>query len=133
MKDFVISMFLLFLIFGGFYLYNNTTIIRQKQPNVEKLLETEQEIGHRIELLLTVQSILLCESSGKHENVWGDKNYKYPAYGIAQIQERTFYWLSDKAGFKNMKWKNKNDQIKLLMWAVENDYGELWTCYKEWK
>ena len=73
---------------------------------------------------------MLISSGGLHENVWGDKNYIHKAYGIAQFQKRTFYWLMDISGKKNMKWKNKDDQIKLLKWALENGQGELWSCYR---
>ena len=91
---------------------------------------------HRIEEIdkkkinIISKKVIQCESEGKHDGVWGDKNYPYPAYGIAQMQKRTFYWLMDISGKKNMKWKNKDDQIKLLKWALENGQGELWSCYR---
>ena len=136
MKDFLIILFFIgFFVLGGFgfvWILSDSSSTKQ-QPNIEKLLEADKEITDRIELLLTVNSIILCESSGKHENTWGDKNYKYPAYGIGQFQKRTFYWLSEKAGYKNLKWESKKDQVKLLMWAVDNKYGKLWTCYKNIK
>ena len=121
------------ILLGSFLGYTFVYYLPQQKspPNIEKLLEAEAEITNKIELLLTVHSIIICESSGRHENIWGDKNYKFPAYGIAQIQERTFYWLANKANFKHMKWKDKKDQIKLLMWAIENGYGSLWTCFKK--
>ena len=76
-----------------------------------------------------MEAIIQCESSGEHEGKWGDIEKKYPAYGIAQFQERTFYWLSEKAGTKG-NWKNKYDQIDLLEWAIDNGYSYLWTCAK---
>ncbi len=92
--------------------------------------EAEAVIRHRIELLLTTQSIIMCESGGKHDGVWGDSNLKYPVYGIGQFQERTFYWLAKQAGFKKVSWKKVDDQLRLLLWAVDNGYAGLWTCYR---
>ena len=78
---------------------------------------------------IIIKKIIQCESEGK-EDIWGDKNYKFPAYGIAQMQKRTFYWLMGISGKKNMKWKNKDHQIELLEWALQNGQGNLWTCYR---
>jgi len=79
-----------------------------------------------------IDKILQCESENKH-HIWGDLNYIYPAYGIAQFQKRTFLWLSKIAGKKNRQWKNKEHQIELLIWAIENGHGRLWTCYRWYK
>ena len=75
-----------------------------------------------------IEKIIQCESGGIHEK-WGDLDKKYPVYGVAQFQERTFYWLADLAG-QELEWKNEQDQRWLLEWAIENDYGYLWTCYR---
>lgn len=82
---------------------------------------------------MLVERIIQCESSNRHEGIWGDINYKYPAYGIAQFQERTFNWLAKLSGEKGLSWKNKQDQIWLLNWAIENGWGHLWTCYRKIK
>lgn len=88
---------------------------------IEKLNKEKTEV--------IIRKIIQCESEGK-EDVWGDKNYIYPAYGITQIQNRTFLWLSDISGKKNLKWKNPKHQIELLKWALLNGQGDLWTCYR---
>lgn len=87
------------------------------------------ETIHKQKIKEVVNKVIQCESEGKH-NVWGDLNLKYPVYGIAQMQYRTFRWLSNISGKKGMKWKNKDHQIQLLEWALQNDLGELWTCYR---
>ena len=88
------------------------------------------EIQHQIELLLTAQNIVMCESSARHDGVWGDKHKSYPAYGIGQFQERTFYWLADKAEMTGLKWNKVDDQLRLLLWAIDNGHANLWTCYR---
>lgn len=72
-------------------------------------------------------NITQCESSGRHENIWGDGG---KSYGIAQFHERTFNWMKNLAGHPEYKWKNKADQLALLDWAIRNGYGGHWRhCY----
>jgi hypothetical protein len=78
-----------------------------------------------------VLKVLQCESSFRN-NVWGDVDTKYPSYGIAQFQERTFNWLKELAGRKELNWKNPSDQIWLLRWSIEHGYGHYWTCYRKY-
>lgn len=73
-----------------------------------------------------VARVIMCESGGQHEGVWGDHG---KAYGIAQFWEKTFYWLADLAQLKDPDWYNREQQIYLLEWGIENGYGYLWTCY----
>ena len=75
------------------------------------------------------ERIIHCESRGIH-NVWGDLDYKYPAYGKWQFQERTFYWMADLAGYKGLNWKNEHHQDLVGMWALENGYESHWSCYR---
>lgn len=76
-----------------------------------------------------VDKIIKLESGGKHSGVWG----KAGEYGIAQFKQSCFVWMSKKAGFKNMEWKNKEHQIKLLTWAVENNlHRKYWTTARKY-
>lgn len=52
------------------------TIYRYKVLGVGVDSEKHKEI---------IERILFCESSNRHEGVWGDLNYKHHAYGIAQF------------------------------------------------
>lgn len=74
------------------------------------------------------ERIIWCESRGIHD-VWGDLDYKYPAYGKWQFQERTFYWMADLAGYGGLNWKNEHHQDLVGMWALENGMGKHWSCY----
>ena len=100
------------------------TIYRYKVLGVGVDSEKHKEI---------IERILFCESSNRHEGVWGDLNYKHHAYGIAQFQRRTFYWMAGLSGMQGLNWKNKEDQIWLLNWALENNLGKHWTCYNKIK
>ncbi len=96
------------------------------KPGIEKIRQEEKQ--KKVETI--VNKVIKCESpEGKHD-VWGDKHYIYPAYGILQFQRRTFYWLVSISGKKGLNWKKKDDQIELAKWAIENNQGELWTCYR---
>lgn len=71
--------------------------------------------------------IVLCESGLKHEGIWGDGGR---SYGIAQFQYATFRDLRGQAGRPDLRWKNRDDQLWLLDWALRHGYGRYWTCYK---
>jgi hypothetical protein len=73
-------------------------------------------------------NITFCESSNRHEETWGDGG---AAYGVAQFHKPTFNWMKNLAGHPEYNWKSKDDQLKLLDWAIRNGYGKHWgTCYK---
>jgi hypothetical protein len=71
-------------------------------------------------------SIILCESGCKHTGVWGDGG---KSYGIAQFKYKTFCELRTEAGLPALRWKNRDDQVRLLDWALRHGYGKYWTCY----
>lgn len=74
-----------------------------------------------------VSDVTTCESSNRHENVWGDGG---KSYGVAQFHKRTFDWMKKLAGHPEYDWKNRENQISLLSWAIKNGYGSHWqTCY----
>jgi hypothetical protein len=75
-----------------------------------------------------VYDVIWCESKGDHSAI-GDLNYEYQAFGIAQFQIRTFNWLKELSGYYNLRIENEKDQIILLNWAINNDFGYLWSCY----
>jgi len=73
------------------------------------------------------EDIIQCESRGLM--VWGDLDKPHKAYGVAQFQKRTFDWLCKLSG-KTLDYHSAQDQRELLRWAIENDYGYLWTCHR---
>jgi hypothetical protein len=72
--------------------------------------------------------ILTCESGIRHKGVWGDGG---ESYGVAQFQRATFRDLQTQAGRPELRWKNRDDQIWLLDWALRHGYGRYWTCYQK--
>jgi len=106
--------------------------------NDVKDLKTLNELRTPIELSLKaievseeMYQLIDCESKWDSEAI-GDLDYDYPAYGLIQIQERTWDWLC-RLSDKQLDYYNPRDQIELLKWAMENDFGSLWTCYKRLK
>lgn len=114
------------------YSYINENTILAATPTFVPKLTTYGVFINEAEtspyIINKVKQIILCESSGRHD-VWGDTHLENPVYGIAQFQERTFYWFAEMAGIKNPNWKDENQQAELLIWALENGYGNHWTCY----
>lgn len=104
-------------------LAENGTLIEEMR---ERLNAIEAEIAMRE----TMAKVIECESSGRHEGVWGDGGR---SYGIAQFQRRTFGYLAEKSGIEGLDWKDRDDQIWLLRWSIDNGYGDLWTCYRKIK
>ncbi len=108
-----------------------------------KLAEMEEEIEHQ----KLIKSIAMCESSLRHDGIWGDGG---KSYGLFQFQRRTFYWLAGKISNEQRamsnednppnppllrgnkwKWKDARHQYVVASWAIKNGYGDLWTCYKK--
>jgi hypothetical protein len=84
---------------------------------------------------ILMTKIMYCESNLKHINVWGDGGN---AYGIAQFHKDTFYefaHLAKKEMIKNKMWPanwlNREHQIFLLAWGLDNGYERRWTCYRK--
>jgi hypothetical protein len=80
-----------------------------------------------------VENIIQCES--QNQMVWGDLNYyekgvNIRSYGVAQFQERTFNYLKGLANADQLNFYDRDDQVYLLKWAIENGYGYLWSCYR---
>ena len=72
--------------------------------------------------------ILMCESGGQHYNLDGTiKRGKAGEYGIAQFKWNTFYWMSEQANFNGSIY-SAEDQVELLVWALENNLGFHWSC-----
>ena len=90
--------------------------------------QARRQIEADILFVRVLEEIVQRESSGKHDGIWGDEG---KSYGIAQFQERTFYWLAKKAGLQDPDWKNESQQIALLAWAVKNGHGNLWTAVRQ--
>ena len=76
-----------------------------------------------------VYGIIDCESQWD-DDVVGDLDYTYHAYGLIQVQERTWNWLSEKMGFEG-DINNPADQIIFLTLAIEKGHGRLWSCFKQ--
>ena len=80
-----------------------------------------------IQTNLMLNWVIMCESSGRHEGIWG----RAGEYGILQFKENSFYWLAEKYNFTG-DWKNQDDQISLFLLTSEEDKIQHWTCYRKW-
>jgi hypothetical protein len=129
MRKNIIEIILLVLIVGVLAI----DIVQSNQINViqnklDKPTDMKSEEDKYYDWL--AENIIMCESEGKM--VWGDLDLEYKAFGVAQFQERTFNWLSKLSG-KKLDYDNQEHQKELLRWALENNYGYLWTCYNKVK
>lgn len=106
---------------GNSALYYNTPFFAPYLP----VLEEFRTLGYIDDppIVEKAEKIILCESGGKHE-VWG----KAGEFGIAQFKKETFYWMAKQAKLENPDWKDKDQQVYLLLWALKNNLGKNWTC-----
>ena len=93
---------------------------------INRLLFNITQLEHE----LNTYGVIHCESSGEH-HIYGDGG---KSYGLAQFQQRTFYWLAAKERLitgrkRQLRWKNRFDQIYLLKWSLKNGYASHWTCW----
>lgn len=119
-------LFIVGIIFALGLWYYGQTCIKQK-PEIQQLIKQEHELLTNIEHLLIVRGLILCESSW-NKNAVGDNG---KSFGLGQFQQETFDWLKKKAKMNNLQWKDAYDQIILLIWAVENNYTDLWSCSRK--
>uniref|UniRef100_A0A6M3JN77 Transglycosylase SLT domain-containing protein n=1 Tax=viral metagenome TaxID=1070528 RepID=A0A6M3JN77_9ZZZZ len=80
-------------------------------------------VAPSVEIL--ADKIIQCESGGDN-NAVGDNG---KARGIAQFHRPTFDWLCRLSG-KDLNYYNAQDQRELLVWALENGRGYLWSCFR---
>lgn len=72
---------------------------------------TRQKYPDKAELLI---DLAFCESSLRHEGIWGDV---YQSYGLFQFQKPTFYHFCDG------DWKDKEDQLDCAVRMIEMGLG----------
>lgn len=92
-----------------------------------KMERLQRDIQAETRLREQVLAVIACESSGRHDGVWGDSG---KSYGLTQLQKPTWEYLSAKAGIQG-HWQDKNDQVRLLGWAIQNGFGNHWTCWRK--
>ncbi|MEK6744264.1 MAG: hypothetical protein AABZ15_11660 [Nitrospirota bacterium] len=108
------------------------TVRTPEQATIDLLKQQLAEARLNAEVEKEKLSIILCESDYNRNNgtirhtAWGDGG---KSYGVAQFQFRTFNDLRTQAGRPDLRWKNRDDQIWLLDWALRHGYGKYWTCY----
>jgi len=79
--------------------------------------------GNDVNLVI---NIMECESGGRY-NVAGDGGV---SVGIVQFQKATFTKFKHLAHMPHARWKNPIDQLRLMVWMLNNGYGKHWTCYR---
>jgi hypothetical protein len=72
--------------------------------------------------------VIACESGFKHDNIWGAAG----EYGIAQFMPQTWKWFNELRG-TDLDIYNKEHQLEVMEWALENGYSSHWTCYRSLK
>ena len=131
-KEFFIFLLVLMVIFVGLLLvlpkvlpvYNRYI----DDNSVSQLPQISEEEKYFDKL---TEDIILCESSG-NPNAVGDLNYPHHAFGLIQVQIRTWKWLGEKMGF-NGDINNPEDQRQFLRLALEKGFGGYWSCYRRIK
>lgn len=122
----VFAVFLAFI--AGIYLGGKITFGAMESLRAENkgLIKQAASLRQEKEVRDLADKIIECESGGRHD-IYGDGG---KSFGVAQFQIITFNELKDKAEMHWLNYRKKEDQITLLKWALQNNYGYHWTCYK---
>ena len=99
--------------------------LQEPVPIEQHVTLKAEEYGINAVLALKV---LNCESSLRHEGVYGDSGN---AYGIAQFWPKTFQMFKSEAGMPWLNYRSKEDQIELFSWAMANGKESHWTCWRK--
>ena len=74
--------------------------------------------------------IIQCESGGKHYDKYGYIiRGQAGEYGIAQYMPESWEYFNKLRG-TDLDLLDKQDQLNMLEWCLENDLGFHWTCFK---
>ena len=96
------------------------------KPITYRTIQEYEKYDVSKEVELMVDNIIECESNGKM--VYGDNGM---AYGVAQFWQSTFNMMKDLSGMYWLDYYSEDSQRTLLLWALDNNYGSHWTCYKQ--
>lgn len=99
--------------------YNENCVIRQSAFYCNYGSQEE-----KIERILN--KLIQCESGG-NANAIGDNGL---AFGILQYHKETFDLFKKSADMEWLEYENPEHQIILTRWALKNNLGHHWTCYK---
>ena len=122
MKLFVSFLSMIVFFFVGL----ESGILVQKRNELETA-QIASTVVEELKILDTIERVIIAESGGKHQNVWGANG----EYGVCQMKRQTFYWLAKKAGLNDPDWKNQIHQIYLLRWAIKNGYASHWSTFSK--
>lgn len=96
------------------------------KPIVYRTIQEYEKYEASEASMAMVDNIIECESNGKM--VYGDNGM---AYGVAQFWQSTFNMMKDLSGMYWLDYYSEDSQRTLLLWALDNNYGSHWTCYKQ--
>ncbi len=96
--------------------------ISELKAEYEKRLEVAQ---FEADLYKKAVMIIVCESDGIHH-----RSGRHGEYGLAQFKYETFNRFKHEMGEPQLEWRNKWDQLKVLLWAIANKKENHWTCNK---
>lgn len=93
------------------------------KPIVYKSIEEYEKYETSYSTKCIADAIIQCESGGSM--IYGDNGM---AYGVAQFWQGTFNMMKDASGMYWLDYYSGDDQRKLLMWAIDNNLLNHWTC-----
>ncbi len=101
--------------------------IKEDRTVAESFEFEERIIFKKKAIVITPEmyDIIKCESQWNNEAIG-----KAGEIGLAQFKKETFEWMSGLAEFEGNIY-SAYDQLWLLKWALENGYGNHWTCYRK--
>ena len=95
---------------------------------VSQQTDTHSGLAEIIQTNLMLNWVINCESSNRHEGIWGSRG----EYGILQYKEQSFNYFAEKYNFTG-DWRNKDDQIGLFLLLTDQERYDHWTCFRKYK
>jgi len=128
-KDYIILLIIyggaLFL--GGVQLGMMNAAVNSKSVGKEIIdLKKQYEVAtFEAGLYKKAVRIIVCESNGIHF-----RQGKQGEYGLAQFKRETFDEFKQQMSKPKLQWRNKWDQLEVLLWALANGKENHWSCRK---
>ena len=108
-------------------------VARPYTEKEELQLYLYEQVGYDYKQYDTIRKVIEGVPS---RGVWGESNWDVDAVGdggkaisVAQFHEQTFNEFSQRSGIQG-NYTDPYDQLKLMVWAFNNNLGRHWTVYR---
>jgi hypothetical protein len=108
-------------------------VARQLTQKEELQLYLYEQVGYDYKQYDTIRKVI---EGVPQRGIHGESNWDVDAVGdgglaisVSQFHEETFNWFSELSGIEG-EYTNPFDQLKLMVWAFNNNLARHWTVYR---